>query len=302
MGQYLRQDGYQLISPSFRKTKVLRVCLASRAVPWSPRGAVLVQNRVQDSPGGARRSLAWAARPAPPFAGDRHPAFLAHRGGLGSPGCALGSAPGTAGAAAAPGRRRQQVGWLRRGAPRRGWLLFPRHRRPPLSRPARRIALLSPRSRGRRAVGSRGLRSRSAVPGSGGWVRPPFGLGYPAGDRATAAASVRGATGEGRALGLPAPSGAAPRGPEVFPESTGSSPAPSNGGGAPVATGAAMPVWLREYSWRQTGSAVYLSLPLRGVRVTPANIFCTDQYLKVGRPRSAASLVSRAFCRAVSPP
>lgn len=43
-----------------------------------------------------------------------------------------------------------------------------------------------------------------------------------------------------------------------------------------------MPVWLREYSWRQTGSAVYLSLPLRGVRVTPANIFCTDQYLKVG--------------------
>ncbi|NXP50299.1 DAAF4 factor, partial [Heliornis fulica] len=45
-----------------------------------------------------------------------------------------------------------------------------------------------------------------------------------------------------------------------------------------------MPVWLREYSWRQTGAAVYLSLPLRGVRVTPANIFCTDQYLKVSVP------------------
>ncbi|NXJ87517.1 DAAF4 factor, partial [Corythaixoides concolor] len=45
-----------------------------------------------------------------------------------------------------------------------------------------------------------------------------------------------------------------------------------------------MPVWLREYSWRQTGSVVYLSLPLRGVRVTPANIFCTDQYLKVSIP------------------
>ncbi|XP_029870845.1 dynein assembly factor 4, axonemal isoform X2 [Aquila chrysaetos chrysaetos] len=45
-----------------------------------------------------------------------------------------------------------------------------------------------------------------------------------------------------------------------------------------------MPVWLREYSWRQTGSAVYLSLPLRGVRVTPANIFCTDRYLKVSTP------------------
>uniref|UniRef100_A0A8B9GKT1 Dynein axonemal assembly factor 4 n=1 Tax=Amazona collaria TaxID=241587 RepID=A0A8B9GKT1_9PSIT len=45
-----------------------------------------------------------------------------------------------------------------------------------------------------------------------------------------------------------------------------------------------MPVWLREHSWRQTGSAVYLSLPVRGVRVTPANIFCTDQYLKVSIP------------------
>ncbi|NXW53472.1 DAAF4 factor, partial [Eurystomus gularis] len=45
-----------------------------------------------------------------------------------------------------------------------------------------------------------------------------------------------------------------------------------------------MPVWLREHSWRQTGSAVYLSVPLRGVRVTPANIFCSDQYLKVSVP------------------
>ncbi|NXX91556.1 DAAF4 factor, partial [Centropus bengalensis] len=45
-----------------------------------------------------------------------------------------------------------------------------------------------------------------------------------------------------------------------------------------------MPVWLREYSWRQTPAAVYLSLPVRGVRVTPASIFCTDQYLKVSIP------------------
>ncbi|KAM9223853.1 dynein axonemal assembly factor 4 [Leptosomus discolor] len=45
-----------------------------------------------------------------------------------------------------------------------------------------------------------------------------------------------------------------------------------------------MPVWLREHSWRQTGYVVYLSLPVRGVRVTPANIFCTDQYLKVSVP------------------
>ncbi|NXE16805.1 DAAF4 factor, partial [Lophotis ruficrista] len=45
-----------------------------------------------------------------------------------------------------------------------------------------------------------------------------------------------------------------------------------------------MPLWLREYSWRQTGSAVYLSLLLRGARATPANIFCTDRYLKVSIP------------------
>ncbi|NXT01724.1 DAAF4 factor, partial [Jacana jacana] len=45
-----------------------------------------------------------------------------------------------------------------------------------------------------------------------------------------------------------------------------------------------MPVWLREHCWQQTASAVYLSLPVRGLRVTPANIFCTDQYLKVSIP------------------
>ncbi|NXN64652.1 DAAF4 factor, partial [Himantopus himantopus] len=45
-----------------------------------------------------------------------------------------------------------------------------------------------------------------------------------------------------------------------------------------------MPVWLREHRWRQTASAVYLSLPVRGLRVTPANIFCTDRYLKVSIP------------------
>ncbi|NWW52868.1 DAAF4 factor, partial [Pedionomus torquatus] len=45
-----------------------------------------------------------------------------------------------------------------------------------------------------------------------------------------------------------------------------------------------MPVWLREHCWRQTAAAVYLSLPVRGLRVTPANIFCTDQYLKVSVP------------------
>jgi len=46
-----------------------------------------------------------------------------------------------------------------------------------------------------------------------------------------------------------------------------------------------MPVFLREYNWRQSRSAVHLSLPVRGARVTAANIFCTERYLKVGRPR-----------------
>ncbi|NWV63895.1 DAAF4 factor, partial [Malurus elegans] len=45
-----------------------------------------------------------------------------------------------------------------------------------------------------------------------------------------------------------------------------------------------MPVWLRESSWRQTLTAVYLELPLRGARATPANIFCGEQYLKVSIP------------------
>ncbi|NXO86683.1 DAAF4 factor, partial [Sitta europaea] len=42
--------------------------------------------------------------------------------------------------------------------------------------------------------------------------------------------------------------------------------------------------WLREHSWRQTLTAVFLSLPLRGARATPASIFCSEQYLKVSIP------------------
>ncbi|NWI54370.1 DAAF4 factor, partial [Calyptomena viridis] len=45
-----------------------------------------------------------------------------------------------------------------------------------------------------------------------------------------------------------------------------------------------MPVWLREHRWHQTLSTVYLSLPLPGARVTAANIFCTERYLKVSIP------------------
>ncbi|XP_074090728.1 dynein axonemal assembly factor 4 isoform X2 [Macrotis lagotis] len=44
------------------------------------------------------------------------------------------------------------------------------------------------------------------------------------------------------------------------------------------------PLPLRDYSWQQTESAVYLSLPLRGVRPRNADIFCTENYLKVHYP------------------
>ncbi|NXD06260.1 DAAF4 factor, partial [Nothocercus nigrocapillus] len=45
-----------------------------------------------------------------------------------------------------------------------------------------------------------------------------------------------------------------------------------------------MPVWLREYRWRQSAAAVFLSLPLPPLRATAASIFCTEQYLKVSIP------------------
>ncbi|NWJ04065.1 DAAF4 factor, partial [Crypturellus undulatus] len=45
-----------------------------------------------------------------------------------------------------------------------------------------------------------------------------------------------------------------------------------------------MPVWLREYRWRQSAAAVFLSLPLPPRRASAASIFCTEQYLKVSIP------------------
>ncbi|ELK29307.1 Dyslexia susceptibility 1 candidate protein 1 protein like protein [Myotis davidii] len=42
-----------------------------------------------------------------------------------------------------------------------------------------------------------------------------------------------------------------------------------------------MPLQVSEYSWQQTETAVFLSLPLRGVCVRDADVFCTENYLKV---------------------
>lgn len=43
-----------------------------------------------------------------------------------------------------------------------------------------------------------------------------------------------------------------------------------------------MPVQVSDYSWQQTKAAVFISVPLRGVCVRDADVFCTENYLKVG--------------------
>nr|XP_045016592.1 dynein axonemal assembly factor 4 isoform X2 [Jaculus jaculus]XP_045016593.1 dynein axonemal assembly factor 4 isoform X2 [Jaculus jaculus] len=45
-----------------------------------------------------------------------------------------------------------------------------------------------------------------------------------------------------------------------------------------------MPLQVGDYSWQQTEAAVFLSLPLRGVSVRDADVFCSESYLKVNFP------------------
>ncbi|KAL8197032.1 UNVERIFIED_CONTAM: hypothetical protein K2H54_007322 [Gekko kuhli] len=47
-----------------------------------------------------------------------------------------------------------------------------------------------------------------------------------------------------------------------------------------------MPVWLRDFSWRQTPSVVYVAVPGQGGRrlLGRPDIFCAEQYLKVSAP------------------
>ncbi|XP_054420656.1 dynein axonemal assembly factor 4 isoform X2 [Pteronotus mesoamericanus] len=42
-----------------------------------------------------------------------------------------------------------------------------------------------------------------------------------------------------------------------------------------------MPLQVSDYSWQQTMTAVFISVPLRGVCVRDADVFCTENYLKV---------------------
>ena len=44
-----------------------------------------------------------------------------------------------------------------------------------------------------------------------------------------------------------------------------------------------MPLQVSDYSWQQTRTAVFISVPLRGVSVRDADVFCTENYLKVGK-------------------
>ncbi|XP_055078584.1 dynein assembly factor 4, axonemal [Periophthalmus magnuspinnatus] len=45
-----------------------------------------------------------------------------------------------------------------------------------------------------------------------------------------------------------------------------------------------MPLLITDYSWTQTDSTVYISVPLKGVRASQVDIIATDQYLKVHFP------------------
>ncbi|XP_006511445.1 dynein axonemal assembly factor 4 isoform X2 [Mus musculus] len=45
-----------------------------------------------------------------------------------------------------------------------------------------------------------------------------------------------------------------------------------------------MPVRVSEFSWQQTPATIFLSLPLRGVCVRDADVFCGESYLKVNFP------------------
>lgn len=48
-----------------------------------------------------------------------------------------------------------------------------------------------------------------------------------------------------------------------------------------------MPLLVTDYSWTQTDSTVYISVPLKGARVGKVDILSTDQYLKVKFPNKS---------------
>ncbi|XP_052662980.1 translation initiation factor IF-2-like [Harpia harpyja] len=181
VGQYLRQDGYQLISLSFRKSKVLRVCLTSRAVPWSP-GELLLSGTAYRTRG-EEHAARWLGRPAP---------LRRSRGAGTPPSSPTAAAWGAPAARLAPHRARREPRlplaavvsrWAGCGAalPGGAGSCSRGTAGPPLSRPARRIALLSPRSSAAAGKESRGvpgtpLQERGAGEGAKGPSVPRPGV------------------------------------------------------------------------------------------------------------------------------
>ncbi|XP_073709910.1 dynein axonemal assembly factor 4 [Misgurnus anguillicaudatus] len=45
-----------------------------------------------------------------------------------------------------------------------------------------------------------------------------------------------------------------------------------------------MPLTVTDYTWTQSESTVYISVPLKGIKTTNVHIICTDEYLKVSFP------------------
>uniref|UniRef100_A0AAY4EJ75 Dynein axonemal assembly factor 4 n=1 Tax=Denticeps clupeoides TaxID=299321 RepID=A0AAY4EJ75_9TELE len=45
-----------------------------------------------------------------------------------------------------------------------------------------------------------------------------------------------------------------------------------------------MPVIVQDYKWEQTDSAVFVSVPLKGMSASQVDVFSTDEYLKVRFP------------------
>ena len=48
--------------------------------------------------------------------------------------------------------------------------------------------------------------------------------------------------------------------------------------------GGAMPIVIKDYSWRETEGEVQLSLPLKGAKPSGVDVFTTEQYIKVNYP------------------
>lgn len=51
-----------------------------------------------------------------------------------------------------------------------------------------------------------------------------------------------------------------------------------------------MPLLVTDYSWTQTDSTVYISVPLKGATVGKVDILSTDEYLKVKLAKNSSRL------------